>query len=572
MATIIRKEALHSWQGEPLHPLLQRVYLLRNVCSQEEIENDLKALFPFHSLLDIQKAVECLVNALLLQHRILIVGDFDADGATSTALAVSALRQFGAGCVDFLVPNRFEYGYGLTPEIVAVAKTKTPDLIITVDNGISSLAGVKTANEAGIKVLITDHHLPGKQLPDAEAIVNPNLPDDPFPSKNLAGVGVIFYLMLALRSELRARNWFLTKHIGEPNMADLLDLVALGTVADVVKLDKNNRILVHQGLQRIRAGKCRPGIQALIEISGCNAKRLLSGDLGFSIAPRLNAAGRLEDMSLGIHCLLSEDLNAALEFAMQLDSLNQERKVIESEMKEQAVAALKKFHISENLPRGVCLYDSTWHQGVIGIVASRIKEKIHRPVIAFAKVDAENLKGSARSVKGVHIRDVLDAIAAQYPGLITKFGGHAMAAGLSLPIKNYEVFEKIFAKEVAKWLKEEDLQDTIYSDGELSLEEFSLNIAELLREAGPWGQGFPEPLFDNVFILVEQRIVGAHHLKLLLKLPEEECFIDGIVFNIDINQWPNHRCQQVRAVYRLDINEYRGVQKLQLIIQHLEPC
>lgn len=571
MSEIIRREASGDFVAEDLHPLLARIYSNRQIQSKNEIERCLSALIPFTSLSNIEKAVSCLFDAITNQKNILIIGDFDADGATSTALTIDALKKFGAKHVDFLVPNRFEYGYGLTPEIVEVAKARHPDLIITVDNGISSIVGVEAANKSGINVLITDHHLAGENLPSAIAIVNPNLPGDKFLSKNLAGVGVAFYLMLALRSYLRENKWFDKNKLSEPNMAELLDLVALGTVADVVKLDKNNRILVYQGLQRIRKGKCRVGMLALIEIASRDFKQLTSGDLGFAVGPRLNAAGRLEDMSLGINCLLSEDINRAREMAVQLNNLNQERKAIEAQMKQQAKEALEKFHVQQNLPKGVCLYDTSWHQGVVGIVASRIKEQIHRPVIAFAKIDENTLKGSARSVSGVHIRDIFDAIATKHPELISKFGGHAMAAGLSLPIKNYEIFEKVFADEVALHLADEDLLGKIYSDGELSLPDFSLKVAQLLRESGPWGQGFPEPLFDNVFNLIEQRIVGERHLKLLLGLPEQDRYIDAIAFNVDLKIWPSHRCQQVRAAYRLDINSYRGVDRLQLLIEHLEP-
>ena len=486
---IVRRSAMTQDELEGIHPLLKRIYGLRGIKSRNEIEHDLINLTPFSQLLQIDAAVACLFEALQQQQNILIIGDFDADGATSSALAVSALRSFGAKNVSYLVPNRFEYGYGLTPEIVLVAAQRQPHLIITVDNGISSCAGVAKANELGIKVLITDHHLPGNELPAAAAIVNPNQPGDLFPSKNLAGVGVIFYVMLALRSHLRANHWFAQQNIPEPNMGQFLDLVALGTVADVVVLDKNNRIFVQQGLQRIRAGKARLGIQALLEIAGRKQNNLTASDLGFAIAPRLNAAGRLDDMSLGIECLLCNDANLAREMAVQLDVLNRERQAIEADMQQQAQQALSRLHFDNTMAMGLCLFDAAWHQGVIGILASRIKDQFNRPVIAFAAIDNNEIKGSARSVSGIHIRDVLDAVATRHPGLITKFGGHAMAAGLSLPRDNFLTFSRAFDAEVQRLLNPDDLQGKIYSDGELAAEDFNLTTAGLLRDAGPVGAG-----------------------------------------------------------------------------------
>ena len=568
---IIRRTAAATFtQDNTLHPLLQRIYVGRGVQSQTEIKRDLQQLLSYHLLSNIDTAVACLVTALHQQQSILIVGDFDTDGATSCALAVAALQRLGAKQVSYLVPNRFEYGYGLTPEIVDVAASRKPDVIITVDNGISSIEGVTRANELGIKVVVTDHHLPGDELPRAAAIVNPNLPNDLFPSKNLAGVGVIFYVMLALRNRLRELDWFKNQSIADPNMADFLDLVALGTIADVVVLDQNNRILIHQGLCRIRAGKCRVGIRALLEIGNRNLAQLTASDLGFVVAPRLNAAGRLDDISVGIACLLCEDAKQAAEIAAQLDTMNKERQVIENDMKNQAFAVLKQLRFQQNLPKGICIYDSSWHQGVIGILAGRIKDLYHRPAIAFAPVNDNELKGSARSVAGVHIRDLLSTIASQHPSLLTKFGGHAMAAGLSLERSNYEIFSQIFAEEVGRWLNEDDLQGKLYSDGELASDYFSLEIAAMLRDAGPWGQNFPEPIFDNIFYVMEQRLVGMRHLKLILKVAETNLLFDGIAFNVDLSQWPNYRCQRIRAAYRLDINEYRGQRRLQLQIEHLE--
>lgn len=568
---IIRREVKASLTSDNLHPLLGRIYSARGITCVSELEHGLEKLLPFSSLLNINEAVQCLVDALQQQQRIIVVGDFDADGATSTALTVSALRAFGAKHVSYLVPNRFEYGYGLTPEIVAVAAKSQPELLITVDNGIASIAGVEAAKKFDIKVLITDHHLPGDELPQADAIINPNLPGDPFASKNLAGVGVIFYLMLALRSRLRSINWFVTQQLTEPNMAQFLDLVALGTVADVVTLDKNNRILVGQGLGRIRAGKMCPGILALLNVAGRNWQNMVAADLGFSVAPRLNAAGRLDDMSLGITCLLATDINQAQTLAVQLDALNRERQAIEADMQQQAQRALANLHLQNSLPVGVCLYDESWHQGVVGILAARIKDQVHRPVIAFAKVSETELKGSARSVPGLHIRDVLANVAVRHPQLITKFGGHAMAAGLSILYENFTAFQKAFAQAVADQLHHiTELSGKIYSDGELAADEFDIRIAEMLRNAGPWGQGYEEPIFDGQFQIYEQRVVGQKHLKLKLGAKNSRIY-DAIAFNVNLSDWPNHRCEKILAAYRLDINEYRGQRNLQLIIEHLEP-
>lgn len=552
-----------------LNPLLKRIYTARGIKSSDELETGLEKLLPFSLLKGIDAFITQLYAALQTQQHIMIIGDFDADGATSSALAVNALKRFGAKKISYLVPNRFEYGYGLTPEIVDVAALRQPDMIITVDNGISSVEGVARAKELGIKVLITDHHLPGEQLPDADAIVNPNQLGDTFPSKNLAGVGVIFYVMLALRSHLRQTQWFMQQKITEPNMAEFLDLVALGTVADVVPLDFNNRILVQQGLKRIRAEKNRPGIQALLQIANRKNNRLVANDLGFAIAPRLNAAGRLEDMSLGIECLLAENLATALPIAQRLDELNQERRDIENTMQQQAIIALSTLQLAQDLPMGLCLHDASWHQGVIGILASRIKEKVHRPVIAFASINEHELKGSARSVFGLHIRDALDAIAKRHPTLIQKFGGHAMAAGLSLRAENYAAFSAAFAEEVARHLSEDDLQEHLVTDGELTEVEITLEMASLLREAGPWGQAFPEPLFDNHFYIREQYIVGGKHLKMSLSLTENSAPIDAISFFIDMEKWPNHRAQKIHAAYRLDVNEYQHRKKVQLLVEDL---
>ncbi|MBV7563952.1 single-stranded-DNA-specific exonuclease RecJ [Pseudomonas sp. sia0905] len=552
-----------------LPPLLTRLYAARGVRSAVELEKGLARLIPFTQLKGIEAAVELLVEGLQGRQRMLIVGDFDADGATASSVGMLGLRMLGAAHVDYLVPNRFEYGYGLTPEIVAVALSREPDLLITVDNGISSIEGVAAAKAAGLKVLVTDHHLPGHELPAADAIVNPNQPGCTFPSKSLAGVGVIFYVLLALRARLRELGWF-TAERPEPNLGELLDLVALGSVADVVPLDANNRILVHQGLARIRAGRARPGLRALLEVAGKQHARITSTDLGFILGPRLNAAGRLDDMSLGIECLLCEDEALARDMAVQLDQLNQDRKAIEQGMQREALAQLKDLPL-ENLPFGLCLFEADWHQGVIGILASRLKERYHRPTIAFADAGEGMLKGSARSVPGFHVRDALDAVASRHPGLISKFGGHAMAAGLSLPAEHFETFAKAFDDEVRRQLCEDDLTGRLLSDGVLSIDEFNLPLARELRNAGPWGQHFPEPLFHGAFQLVQQRIVGERHLKVVLKSECGSLQLDGIAFGVDREVWPNPTVRWVELAYKLDVNEFRGQESVQLLISHLAP-
>lgn len=558
-----------------MDPLLARIYSARGVKTEDDLPRQLQQLQDYRQLRDIDRAAEILADAIIRQQRMLIVGDFDCDGATSSALGVLALRSMG-GDVEFLVPNRFEYGYGLTPEIVEAALPFQPDVLITVDNGISSITGVQAAREKGMKVVVTDHHLAGRELPDAHAIVNPNQPDCPFPGKNTAGVGVIFYLMCALRSLLRSRGYFQT--LPEPNLAELLDLVALGTVADVVKLDSNNRILVFQGLARIRSGRCRPGISALIEVSGRNAAHLVAADLGFALGPRLNAAGRLDDMSVGIELLLTEDMNRARALAFELDGLNRDRKAIEGGMQNQAMAELEKMQFSQQsqLPWGISLFQESWHQGVVGILASRIKEKFHRPVIAFAEADNSEgepeLKGSARSIQGLHIRDALDSIARENPDLIIKFGGHAMAAGLSIKKSNFAAFTEVFDLEVRKQLTTDDLQAELHTDGELLPEQMTLTTAYTLRKAGPWGQNFPEPSFDGKFQIIQQKLVGEKHLKMVLRIPDSELWLDAIAFNIDNRAWPNPNIQRIKAVYKLDINEFRGQRNLQLMVEYFEPA
>jgi len=567
----IKQRPLKTEQGHlnQFHPVLQRVYAGRGVISVSQLDLQLKTMLPFDTLKDIEKACSRIELAIKEQQRILIVGDFDADGATSSALAITALKSMGAQSVEYLVPNRFEFGYGLTPAIVDVALRWKPQLIITVDNGIANFDGVDAANHAGIDVIITDHHLPAEQLPNAYAIVNPNQKECRFPSKSIAGVGVIFYTMVALRRHLIKQNWFEESQIKQPNMADFLDLVALGTIADVVSLDQNNRILVYQGLSRIRQGKCRPGIKALVEISGRELSRLKAQDLGFAVAPRLNAAGRLDDMSLGIECLTAEKDQYAQDYACQLNELNMERRQIESEMKAQAMSALDKLTLGteSQLPVALCVYDKQWHQGVIGILAGRLKERYHRPVLAFAQVSNEELKGSARSVSGLNIRDVLAAIDKDNPNLITKFGGHAMAAGISLSPDHFDLFKNAFINEVSQHIDIAQCVGEVLTDGPLAIDEFSMETAQLIEQAGPWGQEFPLPVFDNHFEILEQRIVGQNHLKMTL-LPEEgKQPVDAIAFNIDLNVWPNHRVNYIHAAYQLDINVFQGRSKLQLLIE-----
>ncbi|WP_434356796.1 single-stranded-DNA-specific exonuclease RecJ [Parasalinivibrio latis] len=553
-------------------PLLQRIYANRGVSTDDVMDRSAKRLLSFNKLHGIDEAVSLLADALAQSKRIIVVGDFDADGATSSALSVTALKMLGCTNCDYLVPNRFEDGYGLSPEVVEQAIAKGAEMIMTVDNGVSSIDGVAAAKKAGLTVVVTDHHLPGNSLPIADAIVNPNLEACGFPSKALAGVGVAFYLMLALRSHLREKGWFAEKGIAEPNLAILLDLVALGTVADVVPLDDNNRILVHQGLQRIRAGQCRPGILALIEVANRNPAQLVASDFGFALGPRINAAGRLDDMSFGVELLLSDNLQAARQMASELDGLNQTRKEIEEGMKEEAMAICErlKFSPDSELPYGLALFQRDWHQGVIGILASRIKEKFHRPVIAFADAGNGEIKGSARSVQGLHMRDTLDLVDTRNPGLIKKFGGHAMAAGLTIAEDDFERFCREFDGAVREVLDEAALKGVLLSDGELLPQEMTLETAELLRSGGPWGQGFPEPLFDGEFRLLQQRLVGGKHLKMMLEPVMGGQMIDGIAFNVDLRRWPDPSVQRVQLAYRLDVNEFRGNRSVQLLVEHLD--
>lgn len=552
-----------------LHPVLKQIYASRGIKDASELNMSASALITPSDMMGIDQACELLYLAIQAKQRIIIVGDFDADGATSTALCVLALKMLGCSNVDFLVPNRFDYGYGLSPETVQLAADMGAEMIVTVDNGISSIQGVSAAKALGLQVVVTDHHLPGAQLPCADAIVNPNQDGCGFLSKNLAGVGVAFYLMLALRQYINQRGGFVG---APPNLASLLDIVALGTVADVVPLDVNNRILVHQGIGRIRAGQCRPGIQALIEVAGKNQAQLVAADLGFALGPRINAAGRLDEMSLGVSLLLCEELPQARSLAVELDTLNRERREIETGMQQEAINTLQKIELDEaDLPTAICLYQEDWHQGVIGLVASRIKERYYRPTLAFASAGEGEIKGSARSIPGIHMRDMLDQVDTQNPGLIHKFGGHAMAAGLSLPLAHFADFTAKLNKVIDQHISPSVLQGCLLSDGSLAPQAFNLELAQLLKFAGPWGQAFPEPLFDGKFKLLQQRLVGQKHLKLVLEPEDGGAAIDAIAFNVDLAVWPNPMIRWVEVAYRLDINEFRGNRSVQLIVELLHP-
>lgn len=560
-----------------LHPVLARIFAARGIENSSQLETELTRLIPFEQLKNITLTAALLADAIATKKRLLIVADYDSDGATACAVGIRILRKLGA-TIDYLVPNRFEFGYGLTPEIVYLAhETKQPDLLITVDNGIASVEGVAEANRLGMQVIITDHHLPGDELPAAMAIINPNQPDCPFPSKSIAGVGVIFYLMLALRAELRQRGAFATNQ--EPNLASFLDLVALGTVADVVKLDSNNRILVQQGLQRIRKGRACTGINALLQVSRRDYSQISTYELGFMLGPRLNAAGRLDDMSLGIECLITDDETYALEIAKQLDELNQQRREIESTMQESALTKLEdilKTRCQEiQTAYSICLFDQDWHQGVIGILASRIKDKHHRPVITFAPGNHGEIKGSGRSINGFHLRDALDLVAKQYPELILKFGGHAAAAGLTINSEDFEKFRDAFEQIAQILLTPADLTQVIETDGDLELTEINLELAQYL-DRQVWGQGFPQPSFNARFYVESQRIVGEKHLKLKLRkldaangdqsaqLPRKSNdTYDGILF-FQSDPLPD----VIDAVYRLQINEYNGKTSLQFLLEH----
>lgn len=555
-----------------LHAVLSRVFAGRGVGDVSQIDYSLKHLPLPHLFGGMEKAVGLLEQSIRENHKILIVGDFDADGATSATLAMRALQSMGAKQVNYLVPNRFDFGYGLTPAIVDVALQDKPDLIITVDNGISSVDGVRHAREHGIDVIVTDHHLPPEQLPNANAIINPNLHNDPFPGKSLAGVGVIFYVMSALRSHLRECGWFDAQGLKEPNLAEYLDLVALGTVADLVSLDEHNRILVAQGVARINKNQSRPGIRALLEVGKRDPRRVTASDLGFYVAPRLNAAGRLDDISTGIECLLADDLEHARTLAEELHKINTERRAIEADMQQQANAIVDKLkHVDRNaVPLGLCLYEHDWHQGIVGLVASRVKDKTQRPVVAFAPGKDNELKGSARSIPGLHIRDLFQLIDARQPDLITRYGGHAMAAGLSIEQEKFPAFKSMFESTLRELLNEDDLDRKLYTDGELDENDFNLELAGMLSRAAPWGKDFPEPLFDGRFEVLDQRIVGEQHLKLRLRPDNSNRSLDAIAFRLIQPGESMPQLTLIRAAYRLDINEYQGTRRVQLIVEYLE--
>ncbi len=553
-----------------IHPVLRRVLATRDVSSEADIDYSLAALLPFNTLSGLDKAVSLLKAALENQRRILVVADFDTDGATACALAIRGLTMMGLEDICYIVPNRFEYGYGLSPEIVDVALDYAPDLLMTVDNGISSIAGVAHAKSNGLKVLITDHHLPGKTLPEADAIINPQLSGDQFPGKSLAGVGVVFYLLLALRADLKESQWFDNKNIDYPNLAHLLDLVALGTVADLVPLDKNNRIMVAHGLKLIRQEKTVPGILALLRQGGRSLSNLSSADLGFAVAPRLNAAGRITDMSLGIECLISDDMQAVKKMAEELDTLNRERRQIQDEMEAQALFVLESIAIENlsELSHGICLYRPDWHQGVIGILAAKIKERFNQPAIAFAGDMAGVIKGSARSITGLHIRDLLEEIARLHPELILSFGGHAMAAGLTIKEASFRQFADCFSAILKTWMPADDMRNNCITDGELSTPDISLALAEAIQVAGPWGQAFPEPLFEGRFRILDKWVVGRNHLRFRLRADDK--VINAIAFNMDDGDDCPATKQYCHMVYRLGINDYCQERQLQLFIEHMQ--
>ena len=552
-----RVEALIN-DGTP--PLLAHIYAARGIQSSAQLNTDLRGLIPYTELTNVERMASLAADAIAAGKKLLIIADYDSDGATACAVGYRALRALGAN-VDYLVPNRFEYGYGLTPEIVALAKqTKNPDVLITVDNGIASVEGVAAANALGMRVWVTDHHLPGAELPAAECIINPNQPGCTFPSKNLAGVGVMFYLTLALRAELRKRGAFATR--AEPNLASLLDLVALGTVADVVRLDDNNRRLVAQGLERIRAGKTWPGVAALLRVGGRDARRASTYDLGFVLGPRLNAAGRLDDMSRGINCLISDDSSAAARMAQELDQLNKQRRAIESDMHETAMAKLDALETGDDY--SLCLFDEEWHQGVIGILASRLKERLHRPVIAFARGNNGEIKGSGRSISALHLRDALDLVTKQEPDLIIRFGGHAAAAGLTLREADFARFSSLFEQVVHSMLTPADLERVIATDGPLSSEFLTLDTAARLEQA-VWGQGFPAPTFCDTFEVLQQRTVGGRHAKLRLRKGDGE--FEAMLFSHAEPLPP-----RVQAVYRIGVNEYNATRSLQITFEHWQPA
>ena len=570
--TIKRRPLIESdvFSKLPIHPLIARLYLGRGIQSPEQVNYRLQNLLHPDDLGSIEVAAQIVIDAIQKQQKIVIVGDFDADGATSTAVALRCLQAFGSLDHDYLVPNRFDYGYGLTEKLVEELVKVGAELIITVDNGISSIKGVQRARDAGMRVVITDHHLPGPELPPADAIVNPNNTDDVFPSKHLAGVGVLFYLMAQVRKQLQQAHWFEQRNLPVPNLSQYLDLVALGTVADVVPLDENNRIMIAQGLKHIRKGQTVAGIKALFKLADKRMEDADTESFSYFLAPRLNAAGRLEDMSVGIDLLLTDDMEQALHLAQQLEDMNQQRKEIQEEMQRFADGVLKQLNTSEKIPPGLCLYHPDWHQGVVGLLASKVKEKINRPVIAFAREseDSELLKGSARSVPGLHIRDVLVDIDSQHPQLIEKFGGHAMAAGLTIATEHLKVFQQAFAELSLKRLGENTGIKVIETDGSIDSADLSIRLAELIEQAGPWGQHFQPPLFDDWFIVYEKRLIGGMHTKLVLQTADERKKIDAVAFGLHPNDFPQEG-RQTHVCYKPSVNVFRGRRSLQLIVEQL---
>lgn len=567
MKTIRRREKLHNLSAPELPPFVQELLQKRPVESERDFDLTLQTLLPFHTLSNIEKATDLIVEAIIEQKDLLIVGDYDVDGATSIALAIRILREFGLHQVRYRVPHRVLDGYGLTRTLVQKIADNPPDLLITVDNGISNIEGVKLAKSYGIDVIITDHHLPPETLPEADAIVNPQLPGDQFPSKNLAGVGVIFYLLLSVRAKLAEQNYFVGRG---PNLAKYLDIVALGTVADIVPLDANNRKMVQQGLLRIRKGLTIPGIKALIEVSRRDQSQLSTADIGYGIGPLLNAAGRIDNMEIGIDALLTDDLMEARAIAAELYELNQARRTIESDTREEADAILENLKLEvDELPAAICLYDEAWHQGVTGIVASRIKDQYYRPTFIFAYDNEGLVKGSGRSIAGIHLRDMISNVAQQFPGLIQTFGGHAMAAGLSLYGEDLPIFYEAIAKEIEEHAEPEVFEQVIYTDGELPLPAFTLQHAEFLRLAIPWGQNFPEPRFDGRFRVLNYRILKDQHLKMTLQYPHSSHTFDAIAFFQAQNIIDN--VELIHCAFKLDVNEWQGRRNLQLIIDHFEP-
>ncbi|KES16956.1 Single-stranded DNA-specific exonuclease [Gilliamella apis SCGC AB-598-P17] len=552
--------------------LLQRVYALRGITSMQELDYTTRNLCNYDNLDGTHTAVEIVYSAMQNNKRIMIVGDFDTDGATSTALMIKALKKMGCKHVDYIIPNRFDDGYGLSISVVKRALSKKADLIITVDNGVSAIEAVEFAKQSNLTVIITDHHLCSEQLPAADAIINPNLPNSSFPSKHLAGVGVAFYFMLALRAKLRKENWFASNKLAEYNITNLLDLVALGTIADVVKLDRNNRILVHQGISRIRAGYCCEGIKALLDISRRDPLTLTSTDLAYYIAPRLNAAGRMDSMSLSVELLLCEDYDSAIKQATDLDTLNHDRKLIEQTMYQEALSYIEQVEQKNStFPNALVVHHPQWHQGIIGIVSARLKDKHYRPVICFASTEDGLLKGSGRSIEGIHLRDILDELNERYPDILVSFGGHAMAAGLSIQEKDLDQFSAHFEALITEQLDLDVLEQIIETDGEIDNQDFNYAIAKQLKESGPWGEGFTEPTFDGDFIVHQQRLFAEKHLKLVLEPKNGGPIIEGICFNVNLTQWPDNTIKIVKIVYQLDVNDFHGNQAVKLMIRHIWP-